>query len=75
MKESVLKVLALFTNRAFVSAVFVVAGSVAMLWGRSINFNGQLVDACVTIAGAVLQIFGAAGLLYTPVPKSQENKK
>jgi uncharacterized membrane protein len=74
MKESVLKILALFTNRAFISAVFIVAGSLAMLWGRSINFNEQLIDALVTIAGGLLTVFGYAGALYTPAPKSQEKK-
>ena len=74
MKESVLKVLALFTNRAFISAVFIVAGSLAMLWGRSINFNEQLIDALVTIAVGLLTVFGYAGALYAPTPKSQEKK-
>jgi uncharacterized membrane protein len=74
MKESVLKALALFTNRAFISAVFILIGSVAMLWGRSINFNEQLVDALVTIAGGLLTVFGYAGALYSPTPKTPEKK-
>lgn len=74
MKESVFKVLALFTNRAFISAIFILGGSLAMVWGRSINFDEQLIDALVTIAGALLTAFGYAGALYAPSPKNTEKK-
>ena len=75
MKESFAKFITLFANRAVVSALFVIVGSIAMLWGRTIDFDEKLVDALVAIAGGLLTAFGYAGALYTPVTKKEEEKK
>ena len=57
-----MKWITLFANKAVISALFIIAGSIAMLWGQSINFNEQLIDAIVTVAGAIAQVLGIVGV-------------
>lgn len=57
-----MKWITLFTNKAVISALFIIAGSIAMLYGKTLNFNEQLIDAIVTVAGAVAQVLGIVGV-------------
>lgn len=62
IKKIFVSVFTLLKNRVFVQAVCMVIGSTAMIFGKTISFNDQMIEAVVTISGALLNLlsFGSA---------------
>ena len=60
--------IALFTllkNKVFLQALALVIGSVAMIFGKTISFNDQTLEAVVTISGAILTVLSYGSALVT----------
>jgi|LSQX01.1.fsa_nt_gb hypothetical protein len=68
-----MKWLSLLTNRAFVSAVMIIAGNILMLiYGRDFGLDEKLTETIITVAGGILQAMGFTGAVT--YKKEQEDE-
>ena len=69
-----MKWLSLLTNRAFVSAVMIIAGNILMLiYGRDFGLDEKLTETIITVAGGILQAMGFTGAVTYKKEQEQKN--
>lgn len=69
IKKFFVSVFTLLKNRVFVQAVCLVIGSIAMIFGKTISFNDQMIEAVVTISGAFLNLLSFGSALVSETKK------
>jgi len=63
------KAFMLLTNRAFLAAIFTIAGAIALAFGKTLAVEDSIIDSVVVIAGAVSTALGYGIALTTPTNK------
>ena len=67
------KILKLFKKKNFVSALFTIVGSVALVFGRELMVSDAGIDAIVTLAGMLCVALGYTTALVTPNDEEDDN--
>jgi uncharacterized membrane protein len=66
------KLIALLLNRAFVSALLIIAGSIlTAIYGKDFGVDEKLTETILTVVGGIATAFGYVGALTAPTSEKK----